>query len=109
MQTASKTSRTWVHHLSSEKQSSHYASLPAAFNPLPPSMDQEVFEKQLCNQSSQYEKYICYKEETTELTLFTVRKDEWNIKEGTGKSMKNALYRLWYTSRAEATSNTEKN
>ena len=27
---------------------------------------------------------------------FTVRKDEWNTKEDTGKSMKNALYVLWY-------------
>jgi len=26
------------------------------------------------------------------LTLFAVRKDKWNTKEGTGKSMKNALY-----------------
>jgi len=36
------------------------------FNLLPPSMDQEVFEKQLCNQSSHYEKYrifFRYKEE----------------------------------------------
>jgi len=29
---------------------------------------------------------------TTKLTLFTVNKDEWDTKEGTGKSMKNALY-----------------
>jgi len=29
-------------------------------------------------------------------TLFTVSKDEWNTKEGTGKSMKNALYVQWY-------------
>jgi len=28
---------------------------------------------------------------TTKLTLFTVRKDEWNTKEDTGKSLKNAL------------------
>jgi len=28
---------------------------------------------------------------TTKLTLFTVRKDEWNTKEDSGKSLKNAL------------------
>jgi len=39
-------------------------------------------------------------------------KDEWNTKEGTGNSMKNALYVLWYmakgTSQAKVTSNSEK-
>jgi len=29
---------------------------------------------------------------TTKLTLFVVSKDEWDTKEGSGKSMKNALY-----------------
>jgi len=29
---------------------------------------------------------------TTKFTLFVVSKDEWDIKEGTGKSMKNAFY-----------------
>jgi len=33
---------------------------------------------------------------TTKLTLFTVSKDEWNTKEDTGKSLKNALYELQY-------------
>ena len=44
-------------------------------------------------------------------TLFAVSKDEWDTKEDTGKSMKNALYVLQYakgTSQAEATSNSEK-
>jgi len=64
-QTASKASHTRVYQLSSEKQSNHYTSLPAVFNPLVPSMNQEVFEKQLCNQSSQYEKqkFFCYGKE----------------------------------------------
>ena len=35
----------------------------------------------------------------TKLTLFAVRKDEWDTKENTGKSMKNALYILWYAKR----------
>jgi len=47
----SKVSRTRVYQLLSEKRSSHYTLLSAAFNPLPPSTDREVFEKQLCNQS----------------------------------------------------------
>jgi len=36
---------------------------------------------------------FCYKchVPTTKSTLFTVSKDEWDTKEGTGKSMKNAL------------------
>jgi len=29
---------------------------------------------------------------TTKSTLFVVNKDEWNTKEGHGKSMKNAMY-----------------
>ena len=48
---------------------------------------------------------------TAKSTLFTVSKDEWDTKEDTGKSMKNALYGLWYAkgiSWAEATSNSEK-
>ena len=32
-------------------------------------------------------------------TLFAVSKDEWDTKEGTGNSMKNALYILWYAKR----------
>jgi len=33
---------------------------------------------------------------TTKLTPFTVSKDEWNTKEDTGKSLKNALHALRY-------------
>jgi len=41
---------------------------------------------------------------TTKLTLFTalhctLNKDEWNTKEGTGKSLKNALHILRYSKR----------
>ena len=32
-------------------------------------------------------------------TFFPVSKDEWDTKEDTGKSMKNALYILWYARR----------
>ena len=49
---------------------------------------------------------------TTKLTPFVVRQDEWDTKENTGKSMKNALYILRCAkgiSQAEATSNSEQN
>ena len=36
---------------------------------------------------------------TAKLTLFAVSKDEWDTKEDTGKSMKNALYVLQYAKR----------
>jgi len=102
-QTASKASRTWVYQLLPEKQSSHYTSLPAEFNPLPPTVDWEVFEKQLCDQNRKYRKFSITKRKpshaTTESTLFAVSKDEWNIKEGTGKFMKNILYILQYVKR----------
>jgi len=50
---------------------------------------------------------------TTQSIPFTVSKDEWHAKKGTGKSMKNALHVLRYakrrlTSQAEAMSNSEK-
>ena len=46
---------------------------------------------------------FCYKGKpscaTTKLTLFAVSKDEWDTKEDTSKSMKNALYVLRYAKR----------
>jgi len=39
---------------------------------------------------------LLQKEAITEFTLFTVCKDEWDTKETTAKSMKNALYVLYY-------------
>ena len=33
---------------------------------------------------------------TAKSTPFAVSKDEWDTKDDTGKSMKNALYVLWY-------------
>ena len=75
------------------------------FNPLHSSMSQEVFEKHLCNQNSHYKIYgrICYEGKpspaTTKSTLFAVSKNEWNTKEDTVKSMKNALYVLQYAKR----------
>jgi len=67
---------------------------------------QEVFEKHLCNKSSHYEKYRRFlvtqrkpSHITTKLMLFSVSKDEWNTKEDTGKSLKNALHVLQDTKR----------
>ena len=39
---------------------------------------------------------------TTKSTLFAVSKDEWDTKEDTGKSMKNALYILRYAKRHQS-------
>ena len=36
---------------------------------------------------------------TAKSTLFAASKDEWDTKEDTGKSMKNALYVVWYAKR----------
>ena len=36
---------------------------------------------------------------TTKLTLFTVSKDKWNVKEDSGKSLKKALNILQYAKR----------
>ena len=74
------------------------------FNPLHSSSNQEL-EKHLCNQNSHYENAddFHYEEKlscaTTKSTFFIVSKDEWDTKEDTGKSMKNALYVLWYAKR----------
>ena len=75
------------------------------FNPLYSSMNQELFEKHLCNQNSHDEKYGRFRFEgkpshaRAKLTPFPVSKDEWDTKEDTGKSMKNALYVLQYAKR----------
>ena len=39
---------------------------------------------------------------TTKSTLFAVSKEEWDTKEDTSKSMKNALYTLWYAKRHQS-------
>jgi len=46
---------------------------------------------------------------TTNQHFFTMSKDNWDTKECTGKSMKNALYAQWYGERHLTTSNSEKN
>ena len=75
------------------------------FNLLHSVTNQELFEMHLCNQSSHYGKYGQFRYEgkpscaTAKLTPYTVSKDEWDTKEDTGKSMKNALYVLLYAKR----------
>jgi len=52
--------------------------------------------KNIENFPSQKRKPLCA---TTKSKLFTVSKGEWNTKEGTRKSLKNALYVLRYAKR----------
>jgi len=79
------------------------ASLPAMFNPLYNSTNQQLFKRNFCNQSSYYENYEWFNGShhmpTTKSTLFKVNKDGWYTKEGHAKSMKNALYVQWYGKR----------
>jgi len=96
-----------VPHLSSETEVSiNCLSLSAMFDSLHSSTNQELFEKHLCNKSSHYEKYRRFlvmqrkpSRATTKLTPFTISKDEWNTKEDTGQSLKNALDILRYAKR----------
>ena len=80
-------------------------------------MNQELFKKDLCNQSSLYKKIrkiSVYEGKpsraNTKSTCFAVRKDEWDTTQR--RIMKNALYVLRGMSKgmylAEATSNSEK-
>ena len=85
----------------------HYRSLFAMFTQLHSSTNQELFEKHVRDQSSHYEKYGRFlvtqrkpsARATTKLTLFNVSKDEWNTKEDTDKSLKNALHVQLYAKR----------
>jgi len=66
------------------------ALLLAMFNPLYISTNQQLFEKSFC---SHYENYgaISVMNGSHHVPI-KVSKGEWDTKEGTGKSMKNALY-----------------
>jgi len=56
-----------------------------------------VFEKQKVTSVKNTHNFtVMRRKPTTKLIYFTVSKDEWNTKEGTCKSMKNALYVLQY-------------
>ena len=66
--------------------------------------NQELFETHLCNQSSHYENMDDFHYEgkpshVAKSTPFAVSHYEWDTKEDTGKSMKNALYLLLYAKR----------
>ena len=76
------------------------------FNPLHSNTNQELFEEHLCNQNSHRMKNTDGfhfegkpSRATAKSTPFPVSKDEWDTKEDTGKSMKNALYVLRYAKR----------
>ena len=75
------------------------------FNPLHSSTNQELFEKHLCNRNSQDENTDDFRFEgkpsraRAKSTPFLVSKDEWDTKEDTGKSLKNALHVLRYAKR----------
>ena len=75
------------------------------FNPLHSSTNQDLFEKYLCNRNSHDENTDDFRFEgkpsraRAKSTPFPVSKDEWDTKENTGKSMKNALYVLRYAKR----------
>jgi len=63
-------------------------------------MDQKLFENKVAA-TIKIMYNFCYERKpscaTTNSTLFAVSKDKWDIKEDTGKSMKNASYiRWWY-------------
>ena len=71
------------------------------FNPLHSIINQKLFERYLCDQSSHYEKNVddvCYEKGshqvcvTVGLTHFAVNKDKCNAKHETSKFMKNALF-----------------
>ena len=67
-----------------QKWSIHYAILSAAFKPpLHNSINQELFEKHLCSQSSHYEKHKRFPLLKVVITtsLFTINKDEWDTRE----------------------------
>ena len=81
------------------------------------STNQELFKMHLHNQGSHLKIWTIFimrrkpSHATTELTLFTVCKDEWNTKEDTGKSEKYIAHTgvcQKGTSRAEAMLNSEK-
>ena len=79
----------------------------AMFNPLHSITNQELFEK-LClhtikittmKNTDDFRYEGKPSRATAKSTLSTVSKDEWDTKEDTGKSMKNALYVLQYAKR----------
>ena len=99
-----------LYQISSEKVKYPLCFVVGYVNPLHSSMNQELFEKHLCNQSSHYENTddFCYEgkasRDTAKSTLFAASKDEWDTKEDTGKSMKNALYQELITTEGDLNS-----
>jgi len=67
------------------------ASLPAIFNPLCSSTNQQMFKKNFCNQSSHYDFHYVW-EPSQAYHKIDIFHSEWDTKEDPGRSMKNALY-----------------
>ena len=71
------------------------------FNPLHSNMNQELFAIKTATMKNTDNFHFEGKPSraTAKLTPFPVSKGEWDTKEDTGKSMKNALYVLWHAKR----------
>jgi len=69
------------------------------FNPLYSSTNQQLLEKHHCNTRMISVTKRSHHMPTTKSTLFAVSKDEWDAKEDTDKSTKNALCALQYAKR----------
>jgi len=65
--------------------------MPAMFNLICCSTNQQLFKKNFCNQSSHYENYRRFPLQMEAITCLPLR-GEQDTKEGTDKSMKNALH-----------------
>jgi len=79
-----------------------YTLLPAMFNPLCSSTNQQLFKRTFVIKVATMKITDDFHNKwkpTTKSTLFVVNKDEWDTKEGRGKSMKNALYVQQYGKR----------
>jgi len=69
--------------------------LPAMFNPLYNSTNQQSFKKNFCNQSNHYENYRRFSLQMEAITCLPQNQHfvmKWDTKEGTGKPMKNVLH-----------------
>ena len=76
-------------------------------------MNQELFNMHLCNQGSHYDPNIqtisrSQRKPSRTTTKLMLSKDEWNAKEDTGKSLKNALHILRYAKTHLSMLNSEK-
>jgi len=74
-------------------------SLPAMFNPLINSTNQQLLKRTFVIKVATTDDFRNKWKPSRAMTLFVVNKDEWDTKEGCGKSMKNALHVQQYAKR----------